>query len=91
MDNVRTVWDNQDPVGSSSKLKDLYLKGCENLLIVFPSNFLEGIQSLQTLNIEDCCSLKEIFEMGEINRAESDGIAVPPLRNVFITWSKYGV
>ena len=82
MENVITIWDNQHPVGFSSKLKDLYLFGCDNLLTVFPSNFLEGLQSLQILEIEDCCSLKEIFEVGEINREKSDGITIPQLKEM---------
>ncbi|XP_034707094.1 disease resistance protein At4g27190-like [Vitis riparia] len=82
MENVITIWDNQHPVGSSSKLKDLYLFGCNNLLTVFPSNFLKGLQSLQILEIEDCCSLKSIFEVGEINREKSDGITIPQLKEM---------
>ena len=69
-------------VRSSSKLKDLYLIRCENLLTVFPSNFLKGLQSLQILKIEYCFSLKEIFEVGEINREKSDGITIPQLKEM---------
>ena len=36
---------------------------CENLQTVFPSSFLEGLQSLQILEISSCPSLKENFEM----------------------------
>ncbi|XP_034707099.1 disease resistance protein At4g27190-like [Vitis riparia] len=86
MENVITIWDNQHPVGSSSKLKDLYLNRYKNLLTVFPSNFLKGLQSLQILKIEDCCSLKDIFEVGEINREKSDGITIPQLKEM----SSYG-
>ena len=67
MDNVRTMLHNQYSVGSRCKLKKLDLWGCENLQTVFPSSFLEGLQSLQILKITDCASLKEIFEMDSSN------------------------
>ena len=76
MGNVRTMWHNQYPVGSSCKLKKLQLWGCENLQTVFPSSFLEGLQSLQILEIRSCPSLKEIFEM--------DSTIVPPLKELYL-------
>ena len=76
MGNVRTMWHNQYPVGSSCKLKKLQLWGCENLQTAFPSSFLEGLQSLQILEISSCPSLKEIFEM--------DSTIVPPLIELYL-------
>ena len=59
MDNVRTIWDKQYLIGSSSQLENSYLEGLKNLL----TDVLEGLQSLQ---IENCHSLKEIFKVGEM-------------------------
>ena len=59
MESVRTMW--------CCNLKKLCLQNCENLQTVFPSDFLKGLQSLQTLKISNCRSLKEIFEIDSIN------------------------
>ena len=75
MESVRTMWHNKYPVSWCFDLKKLCLRKCENLQTVFPSDFLEGLQSLQTLKISNCRSLKEIFEIDNIN-------VVPPWKKL---------
>lgn len=79
MESVRRMWKHQHTIDSCSKLKDLRLWGCGNLQTIFPSNFLAGgLQSLRILDIHDCRSLKEIFEVdsmksvGMINKAPQE-------------------
>ncbi|KAJ7942924.1 Disease resistance protein [Quillaja saponaria] len=64
MDNLKAVWC-IDPVAPNSfgKLKSLEIKRCEKLLAVVPSNMLRRLQNLETLEVDDCGSLNEIFRL----------------------------
>ena len=59
--NVKRIWDDQLPQDSFSKLKEVVVKSCEGLLNIFPSCVLTRSQSLHTLIVMDCISLKEII------------------------------
>ena len=61
VDNVKRIWDDQLPQDSFSKLKDVVVESCGGLLNIFPSCVLTRSQSLQTLIVRDCMSLKEII------------------------------
>ena len=63
MDNVRTMWHNQYTIDLCCKLKKLQLWRCGNLQTLFPPSFLKGLRRLHFLKIDDCSSLKEIFEI----------------------------
>ncbi|KAJ7942931.1 Disease resistance protein [Quillaja saponaria] len=64
MDNLKVVWC-IDPVAPNSfgKLKSLEIKSCEKLLTVVPSNMLRRLQNLETLEVDNCGSLNEIFRL----------------------------
>ena len=61
VDNVKRIWDDQLPQDSFSKLKDVWVESCGGLLNIFPSCVLKRSQSLHTLTVRDCISLKEII------------------------------
>ena len=61
VDNVKRIWDDQLPQDSFSKLKDVWVESCGGLLNIFPSCVLKMSQSLHTLIVRDCISLKEII------------------------------
>ena len=61
MDNVKRIWDDQLPQDSFSKLKDVWVESCGGLLNIFSSCVLKRSQSLHTLTVGDCISLKEII------------------------------
>ena len=58
VDNVKKIWDDQLPQESFSKLKDVRVASCGGLLNIFPSCVLKMSQSLHTLIVRDCISLK---------------------------------
>ena len=66
VDNVKRIWDDQLPQDSFFKLKDVWVESCGKLLNIFPSCVLKRSQSLHTLIVRDCISLKEIIAK-EIN------------------------
>ena len=66
VDNVKRIWDDQLSQDSFFKLKDVWVESCGELLNIFPSCVLKMSQSLHTLIVRDCISLKEIIAK-EIN------------------------
>eukprot|EP00261_Vitis_vinifera_P039659 XP_019080902.1 PREDICTED: probable disease resistance protein At4g27220 isoform X2 [Vitis vinifera] len=80
MDNVIAIWHNQLPLESWCKLRSLHLLRCTELRNVFPSNILKGFQSLEDVSIDDCQSIKEIFDLGGVNSEEIHDIETIPLR-----------
>ena len=61
VDNVKRIWDDQLPQDSFPKLKDVRVESCGGLLNIFPSCVLKRSQSLHTLLVKDCLSVKEII------------------------------
>ena len=62
VDNVKRIWDDQLPQDSFSKLKAVHIESCGVLLNIFPSCVLKRSESLRTLKVRDCISLKEVFD-----------------------------
>ena len=61
VDNVKRIWDDQLSQDFFSKLKVVGVESCGGLLNIFPFCVLKRSQSLQTLIVRDCISLKEII------------------------------
>ncbi|GKV47400.1 hypothetical protein SLEP1_g54307 [Rubroshorea leprosula] len=62
MGNWSKIWDDKHDVNSCSQLNSLTLDSCEKLLNIFPFSMLERVrQKLDTLEIQNCDSLEEIF------------------------------
>ncbi|KAJ9682447.1 hypothetical protein PVL29_018377 [Vitis rotundifolia] len=80
LDNVKKIWHNQLPQDSFTKLKDVKVASCGQLLNIFPSSMLKRLQSLQFLKEVDCSSLEEVFDMEGINVKDA---VVVDLKNLF--------
>ncbi|GKV46148.1 hypothetical protein SLEP1_g53156 [Rubroshorea leprosula] len=56
------IWDDKHDVNSCCQLNSLTVDSCEKLLNIFPFSMLERVrQKLETLEIQNCDSLEEIF------------------------------
>ncbi|KAL6311654.1 hypothetical protein AAG906_025733 [Vitis piasezkii] len=67
LDNVKKIWPNQIPQDSFSKLEDVTVLSCGQLLNIFPSCMLKRLQSLQMLVVDDCSSLEAVFDVEGTN------------------------
>ena len=80
VDNVKKIWDDQLPQDSFSKLKVVGVESCGGLLNIFPSCVLKRSQSLHTLIVKDCISLKVVFDMEGMDvNANEEGVTIVPL------------
>ncbi|KAJ0087077.1 hypothetical protein Patl1_07081 [Pistacia atlantica] len=64
LDNLQLIWHNQFHEDSFSKLKEVRVECCENLMTFFPSNSTQGLltfHNLETLRVEYCWSMKSLF------------------------------
>ncbi|KAL5853780.1 hypothetical protein ACOSQ3_008898 [Xanthoceras sorbifolium] len=76
MDNLKMIWHNQLDWDSFRKLKSLKVNGCRKLLTLFPSkNMCERLLSLESLEVSDCDSLEEIFNLQGIIPEEGNSLA----------------
>ncbi|CAK7340801.1 unnamed protein product [Dovyalis caffra] len=73
LDNLENIWHNQLAAGSFCELRSIEIEDCPKLVNVFPSILLRRFKRLETLRIESCELLEEIFELqgliGEENEA----------------------
>lgn len=85
MDDLEIIWHNQFAVDSFCKLHTLKVEFCENLTnYIFQSNMLARFQSLVELNISDCGSLQEVFELQGPNVEGTHDVSVIQLENLFL-------
>ncbi|OMO62926.1 Cc-nbs-lrr resistance protein [Corchorus olitorius] len=63
--NLRRIWYDQLHMDSFCKLKVLKVEYCDQLLNIFPSPILRAFQRLETLQVTDCGSLEQVFEIKE--------------------------
>lgn len=77
---LKTIWHNGLTVESFSKLKSIELAHCRSLKIVFPSNTIRMLKSLEKLEIRDCELIEGIFEIQWSNTNEVGDIFVSQLR-----------
>ncbi|XP_028058262.1 probable disease resistance protein At5g63020 isoform X1 [Camellia sinensis] len=98
LSNFKQIWISTPPTNSFNKLRSLCVDWCEELLYVAPLELLGSLQNLQSLEINDCKSIEEIFKTRESNAGEGivsrdkatseqvESIPVPPqLKRVSIT------
>ncbi|KAK2639326.1 hypothetical protein Ddye_027121 [Dipteronia dyeriana] len=89
MDNLEKIWHNQIVKDSFCKLKSLEVKCCRRLLNVFPSN-IHGrlLSSLESLEVDECDSLEEIFDLGELSNYDSQILILPlaNLQKLSVSW-----
>ena len=68
MDNLKMLWHNHQLVPDSfCKLKKLLVGGCKNLINIFLPNMLRRLQNLEELEIRNCNSVEEVFEIRGVN------------------------
>ncbi|TXG71319.1 hypothetical protein EZV62_006254 [Acer yangbiense] len=67
-----------------SKLEQVKVSGCNNLLIVFPSNMLGRLQRLEILEVQNCDLVEEIFELEALDSKKTHSIAAAQLRTLQI-------
>ncbi|TXG71342.1 hypothetical protein EZV62_006277 [Acer yangbiense] len=84
MDNLRKIWHDQFYSDSFSKLKQVKVYGCNNLLNLFPSNMLGRLQRLEILEVENCDSVEEIFELEALSSKKTHAIAAAQLKTLRI-------
>ena len=86
---MKKIWDDQLPQDSFSKLKDVGVASCAELLNIFPSCVLKRSQSLHSLLVKDCISLKEVFDVKgmDVNvnsNAKEEGVTVVLLSELIL-------
>ncbi|RVW88125.1 hypothetical protein CK203_042927 [Vitis vinifera] len=64
LDNVKKIWPNQIPQDSFSKLEDVKVLSCGQLLNIFPSCMLKRLQRLM---VDYCSSLEAVFDVEGTN------------------------
>ncbi|TXG71329.1 hypothetical protein EZV62_006264 [Acer yangbiense] len=84
MDNLRKIWYDQLYSDSFSKLEQVHVCGCNNLLNVFPSNMLGRLQRMKILEVHNCDSVEEIFELEALGSKKAHDIAAAQLRTLEI-------
>ena len=84
LDNVKKIWHNQLPQDSFTKLKDVKVASCGQLLNIFPSSMLKRLQSLQFLKAVDCSSLEEVFDVEGTNVNVKEGVTVTQLSQLIL-------
>ncbi|KAF5948461.1 hypothetical protein HYC85_014418 [Camellia sinensis] len=70
MDNFEQIRISTPPTNSFNNLTHLNVVRCEKLLYVAPSELLGSLQNLQSLEIENCESIEEVFKTRGSNAGE---------------------
>ncbi|TXG73918.1 hypothetical protein EZV62_002497 [Acer yangbiense] len=92
--NMKKIWHHDQLTSDSfSKIDSFGVYDCHNLLNIFPSNMRGRLQKIETLAIERCNSLEEIFEELKISScmmeeivAKEDLEAVPRFAFPQLQW-----
>ncbi|KAF2294554.1 hypothetical protein GH714_012550 [Hevea brasiliensis] len=88
MNDMKSIWHSQFAADSFCKLKSLKISYCPKLMTVFPSNVLERFQRLEELNVRNCNSLQEIYQLEGSNVIEAFELrksiqSLPSLKHVW--------
>lgn len=82
MVNLKMIWRSQFAGESFCKLKLMEVRLCKSLRTIFPHNMFARFLNLESLIVDDCGSLEEIFDIQEINSEETHSGAVVQLREL---------
>ena len=63
MPNSKIIWHDNFAPSSFTKLQSMNVQFCESLVNIFQVNMLSRFQSLESLVVDDCGSLEEMFEL----------------------------
>ncbi|KAJ6762339.1 PHOSPHATASE putative-RELATED [Salix koriyanagi] len=85
MDNLNMIWHTEFHSDSFCKLKVLRVKQGNKLLNIFPPNMLRRFQNLELLEVGDCASLEEVFDLRSLmNEKESHVVTAFKLKNMYV-------
>ncbi|XP_011023690.1 PREDICTED: probable disease resistance protein At4g27220 [Populus euphratica] len=85
MDNLNMIWHTECHSDSFCKLKVLKVKQANKLLNIFPPNMLRRFHNLDYLEVADCSSLEEVFDLRSLmNEKESLAVTAFKLRNMYV-------
>lgn len=79
MDNVRKIWQSQLCLDSFSRLERLHVHRCHKISSIFPSGMLGRLQHLHVLQVIECDSVEEVFELEALGGNKTHEIAASQL------------
>ncbi|KAK6921624.1 NB-ARC, partial [Dillenia turbinata] len=75
MDNSIEIWHGTPPALSFCELVEVEAKHFERLVTFVSSNFVQRLKNVKSLTVEECASLREVFDIHGL--ALEEGYAVP--------------
>ncbi|KAJ6752282.1 hypothetical protein OIU85_002686 [Salix viminalis] len=54
------------------RLEDVYVYGCWDIHTLFPAKWRQALNNLTSVEIQDCKSLEDVFELGDANEGSSE-------------------
>jgi hypothetical protein len=64
------------------RLELVDVKSCEGICTLFPAKLRQGLRNLRSVKIEDCKSLEEVFELGEVDEESNEEKELPLLSSL---------
>ncbi|XP_031273659.1 uncharacterized protein LOC116132137 [Pistacia vera] len=74
-DELVKIWDDQVSLDCFSSLNRVFVRFCKKLVNVFPPNMLGRRQELECLDVQNCDSVEEIFEVLEKRSGMEETVA----------------
>ena len=68
--------------GFLQRLESVHLDDCGGVRAPFPAKLLQALKNLKSVEIEDCKSLEEVFELGEADEGSSEEKEMPLLSSL---------
>lgn len=68
--SLNELCDGSPPEGFLEKLQKLTVKECEKIITIFPTKLLQGMLKLESVIIEECESLQDVFQLDGMDDAE---------------------
>uniref|UniRef100_A0A2C9VJ07 AAA+ ATPase domain-containing protein n=1 Tax=Manihot esculenta TaxID=3983 RepID=A0A2C9VJ07_MANES len=91
INKLKRIWHSPLAANSFFKLKSLYVYDCHKLMVIFPSNVLERFRRMEELDVTNCVSLQEIYQLEEFNVDEAFELRrlnIHGLRSLKHVWRK---
>jgi len=68
--------------GFLQRLESVHLDDCGDIRAPFPAKLLQALKNLKSVEIEDCKSLEDVFELGEADEGSSEEKELPLLSSL---------
>ena len=92
---METIWHNEFIEKTIGKLKGMFVRSCHKMRNIIPSNMLKRLTNLQILEIQDCTSVAEVFDLNAVDKDSNDVLALQlgklcldNLKNLKYIWNK---